>query len=43
MLGVLTLIFGVGLFILLAGFVWFVYRIVKGWLFLNDGKPMPVA
>ena len=41
-LGVLTLIFGVGLFILLAGFVWFVYRIVKGWLFLNDGKPMPM-
>jgi uncharacterized membrane protein len=24
-------------------FVWFVYRIAKGWLNLNDGKPMPLA
>lgn len=23
-------------------FVWFVYRIAKGWLNLNDNKPMPV-
>jgi len=22
--------------------VWFVYRIAKGWLNLNDNKPMPV-
>jgi uncharacterized membrane protein len=23
-------------------FVWFIYRIAKGWLNLNDNKPMPV-
>jgi uncharacterized membrane protein len=22
--------------------VWFIYRIAKGWLNLNDGKPMPL-
>jgi uncharacterized membrane protein len=22
------------------GFVWFIYRIVKGWVRLNDGHPM---
>lgn len=39
-LGALTLVFGVGMFVLLADFVWFVYRIVKGWLRLNDRRPM---
>jgi uncharacterized membrane protein len=28
--------------ILFADAVWIIYRIVKGWLNLNDGKPMPV-
>lgn len=42
-IGVLTLFVGVGLFVLLAGFVWFIYRIVKGWLNLNDLKPMYAA
>jgi len=23
-------------------YVWFIYRIAKGWLNLNDGKPMPL-
>ena len=23
--------------------IWFIYRIAKGWLNLNDGKPMPLA
>jgi uncharacterized membrane protein len=39
-LGALTLFFGVGMVVLLAGFVWYVYRIVKGWLYLFDGKRM---
>ena len=39
-LGVLTLGLGIGFFILIANSVWFIYRIVKGWLNLNDGKEM---
>jgi uncharacterized membrane protein len=39
-IGVLTLFLGVGAFVLLGNLVWFIYRIVKGWLYLNDGKPM---
>lgn len=38
--GLLTLVL-VGFLILLAAGVWIIYRIVKGWLNLNDGKPMP--
>jgi uncharacterized membrane protein len=30
----------VGWIVLLADSVWMVYRVVKGWLNLNDGKPM---
>ena len=32
----------VGFAVLFADAVWLIYRIVKGWLNLNDGKPMPV-
>ena len=32
----------VGFVILFADGVWIIYRIVKGWLNLSDGKPMPV-
>ena len=32
----------VGYFVLVANAVWFIYRIVKGWLYLNDRKPMYV-
>ena len=39
-LGVLTFGVGIGFFILIANSVWFIYRIVKGWLNLNDGKEM---
>ena len=39
--GLLALVL-VGFAILLADAVWLIYRIVKGWLNLNDGKPMPV-
>ncbi len=39
-IGGLLLLLGVGFFILLANFIWVIYRIVKGWLNLNDNKPM---
>ena len=31
----------VGFAILFAAAVWIIYRIVKGWLYLADGKPLP--
>ena len=31
----------IGFAVLFADAVWIIYRIVKGWLNLNDGKPMP--
>ncbi len=40
-IGGFTAFFLVGFAILFANFVWLIYRIVKGWLNLNDGKPMP--
>jgi len=30
----------VGIFVLIADLLWYIYRIVKGWIRLNDGKPM---
>ena len=39
-LGVLTAIVVIGWFVLMADSIWIIYRIVKGWLYLNDGKPM---
>ncbi|HEX7972112.1 MAG TPA: hypothetical protein VF501_07840 [Thiobacillus sp.] len=45
---VLWLVLGAATWIILVGWivwgvagVWFIYRIAKGWLNLNDGKPMP--
>ena len=38
--GLATAMIGVGLVILLASTIWFVYRLGKGWTRLNDGKPM---
>ena len=42
-LGFMTLFFVVGWFVLIANGIWFIYRIVKGYLRLNDNKPMYVA
>ena len=39
-LGVVTLVLVVGYFVLLANGVWVIYRIIKGWLALNDRKPL---
>lgn len=40
-IGVATFFFVIGIAILFANFCWVIYRIVKGWLNLNDNKPMP--
>jgi uncharacterized membrane protein len=39
-LGALTFILIIGMFILVGALVWYIYRIAKGWLNLNDNKPM---
>ena len=40
--GVATLVLLIGVPILFANYVWIIYRVVKGWLYLNDNKPMPI-
>ena len=42
-IGGITALVLIGFFILFADFVWFIYRIAKGWLRLNEGKPMYVS
>ena len=39
-LGGLTFWIGIGFVIWAGTVIWVVYRIVKGWLYLNDRKPM---
>ena len=41
-IGGLLAIIVVGFAVLFADAVWIIYRIVKGWLNLNDKRPMPV-
>ena len=41
-LGGLLMIVLVGWVVLCADMVWIIYRIAKGWLNLNDRKPMPL-
>ena len=38
--GVITVWILIGWLILLAVTIWSIYRVVKGWLALNDGKPV---
>ena len=33
--------FGLGMIIVGAVIVWYIYRVVKGWLTLNDGRAIP--
>lgn len=43
---ILIFAFGLGLVVLFVAWIWAVYRVVKGWLKLNDGKPVmpsPIA
>ena len=42
-IGFITFFIVIGWFVLMANSVWFIYRIVKGWLRLNEGKPMYAA
>ena len=42
LIGVLTLLLGVGFVILAFDGFWFIYRIAKGWLRLSEGKEMYV-
>ncbi len=39
-LGLIGLYFVIGIPILIANAIWLIYRIIKGWLRLNDGKEM---
>ncbi len=39
-LGVITFVLVVGYFILITNAIWIVYRIIKGWLRLSEGKEM---
>ncbi|MEW5892451.1 MAG: hypothetical protein AB1697_04860 [Pseudomonadota bacterium] len=41
--GGLTMLLVVGWLVLIASGIWYIYRIVKGWLYLNDNKPMYAA
>ncbi len=40
--GAVTAVLLIGFAVLFANFCWIIYRIVKGWLNLSDGKPMPL-
>lgn len=42
-LGAITWVILIGWVILAVNCIWIIYRLTKGWLFLNDNKPMPVA
>jgi uncharacterized membrane protein len=39
----LLVVFGLGYLVWLAAGIWVIYRIVKGWLYLNDGKALPAS
>ena len=39
-IGFITIFLLVGYLVLLANVVWVIYRVVKGWLALNDNRPM---
>ena len=43
MLGVITFVLVIGWFVLIVNGIWIIYRIAKGWLRLNDNKPMYVS
>lgn len=43
LIGAFLLMIGIGAIILTATGIWTIYRIVKGWLYLIDDKPMYAA
>lgn len=42
-IGVVFSVIGIGYFILVVAAIWVLYRIIKGWLRLEEGKPMEFA
>jgi uncharacterized membrane protein len=40
-IGAVLLVVVIGGLVLLATTIWFIYRIIKGWLAYNDGKTLP--
>jgi uncharacterized membrane protein len=40
-IGFATVVFMIGFAILFANCIWIIYRVIKGWLYFNDNKPMP--
>ena len=40
-IGGVTAIFLVGWAILVGASIWLIYRIVKGWVYLSEKRPMP--
>jgi len=42
-LGWITIWILIGWLVLLAVYVWCIYRVVKGWLALNDRQPLPTT
>jgi len=42
-IGMLTWVLFIGILIMLATTIWVIYRIVKGWMSFNEGKPMEVG
>ena len=40
-IGIVTLPILVGFIILFVNCIWIIYRVIKGWLYFNDNKPMP--
>ena len=40
-IGAVTTLFLIGWAILLAASLWLIYRIVKGWVYLSERRPMP--
>jgi uncharacterized membrane protein len=42
-IGVITIWFLIGFFVLFAAWIWMVYRVVKGWLKLTEDKTVHVA
>lgn len=39
-IGIASALIFIGYLIIFANFIWFIYRIVKGWLRLTENKPM---
>jgi len=41
-IGIVTMPILIGFLVHFVNCIWIIYRVVKGWLYFNDNKPMPV-